>query len=166
VFFTTLHTQASPLHVSSTKPFSLCYEKEVRGWLCRSSGNVVTLFQISSLFGEVYLTATNVFIAVSVFRRTAIWPIDTNVFSSADFLLPATKGITRTRKPQRHNVRSKHQHSFTGNWHGSYINWCTFDISFRSSELSKYHSDPKLWSLQPRLTKISRCRRTSEIQGE
>jgi hypothetical protein len=88
-----------PLDVSFMKPFSLYYEHEVQGWLRRNPGKVVTLFQISSLFGRTYLNAANMRTAVNGFRCTGIWPLDRNVFSDADFLPVATTDIALTQRP-------------------------------------------------------------------
>jgi hypothetical protein len=88
-----------PLHVSFMKPFSLYYEEEVRGWLRRNPGKVVPLFQISILFGGVYLNAANMRTAVNGFRRTGIWPPDRNVSSDADFLPAATTNIAPPLSP-------------------------------------------------------------------
>jgi hypothetical protein len=88
-----------PLDVSFMKPFCLYYEEEVRGWLRRNPGKVVTLFQISSLFGGAYLNAANMRAAVDSFHHTGIWPPDRNVSSHADFLPAATTDTAHPQSP-------------------------------------------------------------------
>jgi hypothetical protein len=65
----------------------------VRKWLRSHPGRVVTLFQIASLFGASYLQVATMLIAINGFRRRGVWPLDTIVFTEADFLPADTADI-------------------------------------------------------------------------
>ncbi|KAG8229090.1 hypothetical protein J437_LFUL010773 [Ladona fulva] len=82
-----------PLDVTFFKPLSLYYGEEVRKWLRSHPEKVVTLFQISTIFGEPFLYAATMPTTINGFRKTGIWPPDLNVFSDADFLPSATTDI-------------------------------------------------------------------------
>lgn len=82
-----------PLDVAFMKPLSSYYEVEIRKWMRCNPGKVVTLHQISTLFGAAFLNAATLKTAVNGFRKTGIWPPDPTVFSEADFLPAATTDI-------------------------------------------------------------------------
>ena len=82
-----------PLDVSFMKPVSLRYEEEVRKWQRCNPGKMVTLWQISSLFGAAFVTAATMKTALNGFKKTGIWPPDMKVFSESDFLPSATTDI-------------------------------------------------------------------------
>lgn len=82
-----------PLDVAFMKPLSKFYEDEVRTWLRTDPGKVVTLHQISSLFGKAFIRAATMSTAVNGFRKTGIWPVDRNVFKESDFLPCSTTDI-------------------------------------------------------------------------
>ena len=75
------------------KPLSKFYEDEVRTWLRINPGKVVTLHQISSLFGKAFIRSATMSTAVNGFRKTGIWPVDKNVFEESDFLPCSTTDI-------------------------------------------------------------------------
>lgn len=75
-----------PCDVSFMKPLSTYYEDEVRKWLRCNPGKVVTLGNISSLFGAAFIHATNMKTAMKCFEVTGIWPPNNNVLSDEDFL--------------------------------------------------------------------------------
>ncbi len=82
-----------PLDVAFMKPLSGYYENEVRTWLRTNPGKVVTLHQISSLFGKAFVRSATMTTAVNGFRKTGIWPVDRNVFDKSDFLPSATTDV-------------------------------------------------------------------------
>lgn len=82
-----------PLDVTFFKPLSLYYGEEVRKWLRSHPGKVVTLFQISTIFGGAFLHAATMSTAINGFKKTGIWPSDLNVFAEADYLPSATTDI-------------------------------------------------------------------------
>lgn len=84
-----------PLDVAFMKPLSLYYSDEVKKWLREHSKDhrVVTQFQIASLFGKAYLKASTMTTAISGFRATGIWPVDTNIFTEHDFLASVATDI-------------------------------------------------------------------------
>lgn len=75
-----------PLDVTVMKPMSSYYEEETRRWLRSHPGKVITLWQVSSLFGSAFLSAAIMRTAMKGFEATGIWPINMDVFTDADFL--------------------------------------------------------------------------------
>ncbi|KAJ8943765.1 hypothetical protein NQ318_011977 [Aromia moschata] len=82
-----------PLDVAFMRPLSLYYEDEVRKWLRMNPGKVVTLFQISTLFGQAFVNAVNMKTALKGFEKTGIWPTNEGIFSDSDFLPAETTNI-------------------------------------------------------------------------
>ncbi|XP_069698806.1 uncharacterized protein [Periplaneta americana] len=82
-----------PLDVAFMRPLSLYYEDEVRRWLRSNPGKVVTLWQVSTLFGQAFINAANMSTALKGFEKTGIWPTNMHVFSDDDFLPAATTDI-------------------------------------------------------------------------
>lgn len=82
-----------PLDVSFMKPLSLYYEEEARKWLRTNEGRIITLHDISKLFGQAFLRAANLRTAVNGFGKTGIWPVDRNVITNVDFLPSMTTDI-------------------------------------------------------------------------
>lgn len=82
-----------PLDVGFMKPLSNYYENEVRVWLRSNPGKVVTLWQLSTLFGAAYVNAATMKNAISAFKKTGIWPPNENVFDESDFLPASTTDI-------------------------------------------------------------------------
>ena len=82
-----------PLDVGFMKPLSNYYENEVRVWLRSNPGKVVTLWQLSTLFGAAYVNAATMKTAMSAFKKTGIWPPNQNVFEESDFLPASTTDI-------------------------------------------------------------------------
>ena len=82
-----------PLDVGFMKPLSNYYENEVRVWLRSNPGKVVTLWQLSTLFGSAYVNAATMKTAMSAFKKTGIWPPNQNVFEESDFLPASTTDI-------------------------------------------------------------------------
>lgn len=88
-----------PLDVSFMKPLSTFYEHEARTWLRSNPGKVITIFQISTLFGGAFLNAATMKTAINGFRKTGIFPPDENVFTDVDFLPAATTDIRENNPP-------------------------------------------------------------------
>lgn len=65
----------------------------MRVWQRSNPGKVVTLWQISTLFGAAYLNAATMKTALSAFKITGIWLPNQNVFEESDFLPAATTDI-------------------------------------------------------------------------
>ncbi|XP_030754783.1 uncharacterized protein LOC115881449 [Sitophilus oryzae] len=75
-----------PLDVSFMKPLSTYYSEEVKKWLRTHPGRTVTHYQVGELFGNAYLRAATMSVAINGFRKTGIWPVDRNIFVDVDFL--------------------------------------------------------------------------------
>lgn len=75
-----------PLDVAFMNPLSRYYSEELRKWLRSNPGKVVTLFQISTIFGAAYIQCANMRTAISAFKATGIWPTDPSIFKEEDFL--------------------------------------------------------------------------------
>ncbi|KAJ8975688.1 hypothetical protein NQ317_001790 [Molorchus minor] len=82
-----------PLDVAVMRPLSLYYEDEVQKWLRSNPGKVVTLFQISTLFGQAFVNAANMKTALKGFEKTGIWPTNEGIFTDDDFLPAETTNI-------------------------------------------------------------------------
>ncbi|KAF2897930.1 hypothetical protein ILUMI_08245, partial [Ignelater luminosus] len=59
-----------PLDVAFMNPLSLHYDEEARKWLRTNPGKVVTLFEISRLFGQAFLSSANIRITIHGFEKT------------------------------------------------------------------------------------------------
>lgn len=82
-----------PLDVSFMKPLSLHYSDELRMWLRSNPGKVVTLFQISMLFGSAFIQSASMLTAIKGFEKPGIWPPSPSVFTDSDFLPADTTDI-------------------------------------------------------------------------
>lgn len=98
LFYFPLHCshKLQPCDVSFMKPLSTYYEDEVRKWLRCNSGKVVTLGNISSLFGAAFIHAATLRTAMKGFEATGIWPLKNNVFTDEDFLPSIVTDIVPT----------------------------------------------------------------------
>lgn len=100
-----------PLDVSLMKPISVYYEEEVRKWLRSNPGKVVTLFQISTLFGAAFMNAATMRTAVNGFRKAGIWPPDMSVFTEDDFLPSAPTDIPLVDNTAPNNIRATQENA-------------------------------------------------------
>jgi hypothetical protein len=82
-----------PLDVSFFKPLSLYYGEELRKWLRCNSGKIVTLWQISSIFGAAFIQSATMKTALKGFEKTGIWPPNKNIFPESYFLPSDTTDI-------------------------------------------------------------------------
>lgn len=74
-----------PLDVSFMKPLSVFYDQEVSCWLRSNPGRVVSLFQISKLYGNAFVKAATMSTAINGFCKTGVWPVNQGVFSDHDY---------------------------------------------------------------------------------
>lgn len=102
-----------PLDVAFMKPLSTFYEHETRAWLRNNPGKVITLFQMSTLFGGAFINAATMKTAISAFKKTGIWPVDQQVFTEADYLPSDTTDIPREANPVEENCIALQQRSIT-----------------------------------------------------
>lgn len=82
-----------PLDVTFFKPLSVYYGDELRKWLRCNPGKVVTLWQVSTIFGSAFIQAATMKTALKGFEKTGIWPPNKNIFSESDFLPADTTDI-------------------------------------------------------------------------
>lgn len=75
-----------PLDFSFIKPLNAYYVQAVEGFFRNNLGRVVTIYKLSTLFGEAYVQAAVPNKAINGFRKTGIYPLNSNVFSKDDFL--------------------------------------------------------------------------------
>ena len=69
----------------------------------------ITQFQISELLGEAYGRAASVANAVSGFARTAVWPVDPNVFEDSDFAASTLESYSSASEPGTANSVTESQ---------------------------------------------------------
>lgn len=74
-----------PLDVAFMGPLNTFYVQCIEKYLRNNPGRVVTIFQMSRIFGESYLKAAVPTTAINGFRKTGIAPFDPNVFSDVEF---------------------------------------------------------------------------------
>ncbi|KAG5881246.1 hypothetical protein JTB14_032983 [Gonioctena quinquepunctata] len=71
-----------PLDVGVLFPLSRYLDNALENWLNNHPGRVITVFQISNLFCQVYLKACT---AENAFRKCGIHPFDSNLFQDFEF---------------------------------------------------------------------------------
>lgn len=69
-----------PLDVSFMAPLSNFYGEEVRKWMRQHPGRRVTIYEIGKLFGDAFMKAATMQTAISGFKKTGIYPLDSEVF--------------------------------------------------------------------------------------
>ncbi|KAG8229654.1 hypothetical protein J437_LFUL008586 [Ladona fulva] len=69
---------------------STYYDMALEKWLNNHPGRVVTLFQISQIFGEAYLKACTPMNAIKGFKKCGIYPLDSDIFTDVDFVAAET----------------------------------------------------------------------------
>ncbi|KAK2710071.1 hypothetical protein QYM36_013670 [Artemia franciscana] len=74
------------LDVSFMKPLSPHYGDELRKWLRCNPGKVLTVFQISTLFGPAFIQSASTNTAIQGFKEAGIWPTNPAIISDSDFL--------------------------------------------------------------------------------
>lgn len=77
------------------KPLSSYYEDENRKWTWSNASRVVTFQQMTSSFSDGYLRPVTMRTAINGLRKTAVCPVDMNVFSEADFSPFATTDLEK-----------------------------------------------------------------------
>lgn len=82
-----------PADVAFMKPLSTYYDHAASNWLRSHPGRVITMFQISEIFGQAYMQAATMSTAVNGFRKCGIWPYNQDNFSDVDFIAAETTNI-------------------------------------------------------------------------
>ncbi|XP_074029582.1 uncharacterized protein [Leptinotarsa decemlineata] len=88
-----------PLEVAFMAPFNRYFVQSIEKFLRNNPGRTVTEFQVSRLFGEVFLKAATPVIAIKGFRKLGIVPIDRNVFTELNYAAAETTEITLEEDP-------------------------------------------------------------------
>ncbi|XP_068907656.1 uncharacterized protein [Tenebrio molitor] len=79
-----------PLDVAVFSPLMSAYNEEVRLWMKNNPGKIVTLYNVSYLFGKAYRFSATMNNALSGFEKTGIWPFNPNIFPDWAFQPAAT----------------------------------------------------------------------------
>ncbi|ELU18029.1 hypothetical protein CAPTEDRAFT_197670 [Capitella teleta] len=79
-----------PLDVAFMGPLNTFYEQEVRMWLRNHPGQVITIYQVGSLFGKAYQRAATSSNAVNGFAKSGICPLNPYIFGEELFEAAAT----------------------------------------------------------------------------
>ncbi|XP_067937322.1 jerky protein homolog-like [Watersipora subatra] len=74
-----------PLDVSFFKPLKTNYAENVRLWLLKNPGKVVTPVDVAGIFNKAYSSTCRMDLAISGFLATGISPFNRSVFSDEDF---------------------------------------------------------------------------------
>lgn len=82
-----------PLDVAFVRPLSTYYDHAATNWLRCHPGRVLTMFQISEIFGQAYLQAATMTRALNGFKKCGIWPYNQDNFTDVDFLAAETTNI-------------------------------------------------------------------------
>ena len=69
-----------PLDITFMKPLNAFYVKAIETFLRNNPGRLVTVYKLSSLFGEAYLQAALPNTAINGFKKTEICPLDRRVY--------------------------------------------------------------------------------------
>ncbi|XP_076035778.1 uncharacterized protein LOC143021873 isoform X3 [Oratosquilla oratoria] len=75
-----------PLDVSVYGPLKTHYKQAVNDWNLSSPGKRITIYDLPECFTKAYHRALSVENILAGFKKTGIWPIDTQIFSDNDFL--------------------------------------------------------------------------------
>ncbi|KAG5865858.1 hypothetical protein JTB14_033025 [Gonioctena quinquepunctata] len=90
-----------PLDVAFMFPLSSYYSQGVQNWLRNNPGKVVTIHDISEIFGQAYIRAVTLENALSGFKKTGIYPYDNNIFPGMAF---AAAEVTDRPIPPQNDV--------------------------------------------------------------
>lgn len=74
-----------PLDISYMGPLKTAFSKEVESFLKCNPGRVVTLNEISRLFGSAFMKTSNASLGVNGFRKAGIFPLNRFIFNDNDF---------------------------------------------------------------------------------
>ncbi|KAF2902782.1 hypothetical protein ILUMI_03410 [Ignelater luminosus] len=82
-----------PADVAFMRSLSTYYDHAASNWLRSHPERVITMFQISEIFGQAYMQAATMSTAVNSFRKCGIWPYNQDNFSDVDFIAAETTNI-------------------------------------------------------------------------
>jgi len=93
--------KCQPLDLAVFGPLKTAYYKRCTEWMRMNPGQRITQYQIASLFGDAYCASANLQKCISGFRASGIYPLNSGVFTDADFqaaenLVPARNTGTET----------------------------------------------------------------------
>lgn len=75
-----------PLDVSVYGPFKTRYRVAMNEWMLSNPGKTITIYQVGQFVKEAYLYALSPNNVTQGFRKTGIYPLNSNTFSDEDFL--------------------------------------------------------------------------------
>ena len=88
-----------PLDVGFMKPLKSYYSTEIENWLKNHPARVVTPFVIAKLFATAYNRAATMEISVNSFRKTGLFPLNSQIFRDYDFSIHVENGNTAEELP-------------------------------------------------------------------
>jgi len=77
--------KCQPLDLAVFGPLKTAYYKRCTEWMRMNPGQRITQYQIASLFGDAYCASANLQKCISGFRASGIYPLNSGVFTDADF---------------------------------------------------------------------------------
>ena len=96
--------QMQLLDVSFMKPLNAFYVKAIETFFRNNPGRQVTIYKLSALFGEAYLQAAVPNTIINGFRKTRIFPLNSQVFGEADFLPAHPTDIPFSDEPDEQDL--------------------------------------------------------------
>lgn len=75
-----------PLDVSVYGPLKAHYKQAINDWNLSNPGKRITIYDLPECFTKAYYRALSVENIMAGFKKTGIWPVDTQIFSDDDFL--------------------------------------------------------------------------------
>lgn len=72
------------------RPLSVYYNQEINTFLVNHAGRVITIYDIGKLFGIAYNKSATMNNANAGFKKTGIFPYNSNIFSDIDFVAAST----------------------------------------------------------------------------
>lgn len=74
-----------PLDINFMGPFKTSFSQAVEDYLKSHPGRVLTLNEVSKLFGSAFMKTSNANVAINGFRKAGIVPLNRYIFNDSDF---------------------------------------------------------------------------------
>lgn len=98
-----------PIDIGFMGPLERYYDTGLERWLYNHPGRVVTVFQLSAIFGEAYLKAATPLNAINAFKKCGIVPYNPDIFTDLDFApsLVTEQDFENSQKQDKEQVNSQ-----------------------------------------------------------